>query len=469
MQKTFKKLFIFLGLLSFTCMINLTPPNTISSEAWIVASLLFLMTFWWLTETIPLSITAILPLIIIPVLTEINISEVAKPYSNPVIFLLLGGFILGLGFQKSNLHLRFAMYILKKIGSKKKNILSGIIISTFFLSMWLSNTATCLLMLPIVVSILEKIQYENDPLFKKIVILSIAYSASIGGISTLVGTAPNAIFAGFLIENYNIEINFINWMMFSLPLAILLILIFWLFSNFLIRDRNSSYIEKNFFCDEYNKLGVITVKEKITLIILSLTIFLWVSKKFWNSLFNINISDASIALFGSLLFFIVPYNNKFNSVLNKDWYKLIPWNILILFGGGLSLASLINSSGLSDWISDYLFIFSKLNIYVIILAMAFLISFMTEVTSNTATTLLFLPIIASFAEKYEYDIILLTLPIILTASCAFMMPIATPPNAIIFSTNKIKISFMAKVGFLMNIMAILVCSAWVFYFKHLLK
>lgn len=469
MQKTFKKLFIFLGLLSFTCMINLTPPNTISSEAWIVASLLFLMTFWWLTETIPLSITAILPLIIIPVLTEINISEVAKPYSNPVIFLLLGGFILGLGFQKSNLHLRFAMYILKKIGSKKKNILSGIIISTFFLSMWLSNTATCLLMLPIVVSILEKIQYENDPLFKKIVILSIAYSASIGGISTLVGTAPNAIFAGFLIENYNIEINFINWMMFSLPLAILLILIFWLFSNFLIRDRNSSYIEKNFFCDEYNKLGVITVKEKITLIILSLTIFLWVSKKFWNSLFNINISDASIALFGSLLFFIVPYNNKFNSVLNKDWYKLIPWNILILFGGGLSLASLINSSGLSDWISDYLFIFSKLNIYVIILAMAFLISFMTEVTSNTATTLLFLPIIASFAEKYEYDIILLTLPVILTASCAFMMPIATPPNAIIFSTNKIKISFMAKSGFLMNIVAILICSVWAFYFNHLLK
>ncbi len=469
MQKTFKKLFIFLGLLSFTCMINLTPPNTISSEAWIVASLLFLMTFWWLTETIPLSITAILPLIIIPVLTEINISEVAKPYSNPVIFLLLGGFILGLGFQKSNLHLRFAMYILKKIGSKKKNILSGIIISTFFLSMWLSNTATCLLMLPIVVSILEKIQYENDPLFKKIVILSIAYSASIGGISTLVGTAPNAIFAGFLIENYNIEINFINWMMFSLPLAILLILIFWLFSNFLIRDRNSSHIEKNFFCDEYNKLGVITVKEKITLIILSLTIFLWVSKKFWNSLFNINISDASIALFGSLLFFIVPYNNKFNSVLNKDWYKLIPWNILILFGGGLSLASLINSSGLSDWISDYLFIFSKLNIYVIILAMAFLISFMTEVTSNTATTLLFLPIIASFAEKYEYDIILLTLPVILTASCAFMMPIATPPNAIIFSTNKIKISFMAKSGFLMNIVAILICSVWAFYFNHLLK
>ncbi len=469
MLKNYKILFIFFGLLSFIYMINSHPPSTISPEAWVVACLLFLMTFWWLTETIPMSITAILPLIIIPVLTEINVSEVAKPYSNPVIFLLLGGFILGLGFQKSNLHLRFAMYILKKIGSKKKNILSGIIISTFFLSMWLSNTATCLLMLPIVVSILEKIKYENDPFFKKIVILSIAYSASIGGISTLVGTAPNAIFAGFLVENYNIEINFVDWMIFSLPLAIILIFIFWLFSNSLIKDPDSGFIDKNFFRNEYHKLGVFTVKEKITLTILSLTIFLWISKKFWNSLLNINLSDASIALFGSLLFFIVPYNNKFNFVLNKDWFKLIPWNILILFGGGLSLASLINSSGLADWISDYLFIFSKLNIYLIILVMAFLISFMTEVTSNTATTLLFLPIVASFASKYEYDIILLTLPIILTASCAFMMPIATPPNAIIFSTNKIKISFMAKVGFLMNIMAILVCSAWVFYFKHLLK
>ena len=460
-------LLILIGIFVFFWLVNF-PPNSLSHEAWIVASLLLLMTFWWLTEAIPLSITAILPLIVIPSFTNVNIFDVAKPYANPVIFLLLGGFILGLGFQKSNLHLRFAMLVLKKIGSTKKRILGGIIISTAFLSMWISNTATCLLMLPIVVSILDKMEIKNDLLFKKIVLLAIAYSASIGGIATLVGTAPNAIFAGFLMENYNLEINFVDWMKFSLPLVFLLITIFWFFSNFFINKNGISVSNKNFFIDEYNRLGSFSSKEKVTLVILLLTIFLWLSKKSINSEFNINLTDSSIALFGSLLFFIVPYE-KNNFVLNKSWFKEIPWNILILFGGGLSLASSINSSGLANLISDSLYVFSELEIYLIIFLMALLISFMTEVTSNTATTLLFLPIVASFASRFDYDLILLCLPIIISASCAFMMPIATPPNAIIFSTNQIKITFMAKVGFFMNCTAVILSSIWIFYFNFLLK
>ena len=462
-----QKFLISTGILVFFGLVNF-QPNTISYEAWIVASLLILMTFWWLTEAIPLSITAILPLIVIPSFTNVNISDVAKPYANPVIFLLLGGFILGLGFQKSNLHLRFAMLVLKTIGSTKKNILGGIILSTAFLSMWISNTATCLLMLPIVVSILDKMEIKNDFLYKKILLLAIAYSASIGGIATLVGTAPNAIFAGFLMENYNLEINFIDWMKFSLPLVFLLITILWFFFNFFIENKNIPISKNNFIEDQYKKLGPFSSKEKITMIILLLTIFLWLSKKFINSSLSINLTDSSIALFGSLLFFIIPYE-RYNFVLNKSWFKEIPWNILILFGGGLSLASSINSSGLANLISESLFVFSELEIYLIIILMALLISFMTEITSNTATTLLFLPIVASFASKFNYDLILLCLPIIISASCAFMMPIATPPNAIIFSTNQIKITFMVRIGFVMNCTAVILSSIWIFYFSFLIR
>lgn len=462
-----QKFLISTGILVFFGLVNF-QPNTISYEAWIVASLLLLMTFWWLTEAIPLSITAILPLIVIPSFTNVNISDVAKPYANPVIFLLLGGFILGLGFQKSNLHLRFAMLVLKKIGSTKKSILGGIILSTAFLSMWISNTATCLLMLPIVVSILDKMEIKNDFLYKKILLLAIAYSASIGGIATLVGTAPNAIFAGFLMENYNLEINFIDWMKFSLPLVFLLITILWFFFNFFIENKNIPISKNNFIEDQYKKLGPFSSKEKITMIILLLTIFLWLSKKFINSALSINLTDSSIALFGSLLFFIIPYE-RYNFVLNKSWFKEIPWNILILFGGGLSLASSINSSGLANLISESLFVFSELEVYLIIILMALLISFMTEITSNTATTLLFLPIVASFASNFDYDLILLCLPIIISASCAFMMPIATPPNAIIFSTNQIKITFMVRIGFVMNCTAVILSSIWIFYFSFLIR
>ena len=467
MSNNRQKFLISTGILVFFGLVNF-QPNTISYEAWIVASLLLLMTFWWLTEAIPLSITAILPLIVIPSFTNVNISDVAKPYANPVIFLLLGGFILGLGFQKSNLHLRFAMLVLKKIGSTKKSILGGIILSTAFLSMWISNTATCLLMLPIVVSILDKMEIKNDFLYKKILLLAIAYSASIGGIATLVGTAPNAIFAGFLMENYNLEINFIDWMKFSLPLVFLLIIILWFFFNFFIESKNIPISKYNFIEDQYKKLGPFSSKEKITMIILLLTIFLWLSKKFINSALSINLTDSSIALFGSLLFFIIPYE-RYNFVLNKSWFTEIPWNILILFGGGLSLASSINSSGLANLISESLFVFSELEVYLIIILMALLISFMTEITSNTATTLLFLPIVASFASNFDYDLILLCLPIIISASCAFMMPIATPPNAIIFSTNQIKITFMVRIGFVMNCTAVILSSIWIFYFSFLIR
>jgi solute carrier family 13 (sodium-dependent dicarboxylate transporter), member 2/3/5 len=463
-----KIVFIILGISFFFLMGVFDPPERLDINSWLVARLLILMTFWWFTNCVPMSVTALLPLIIIPFFSEINISSVARPYANPIIFLLLGGFILGLGFQKSLLHKRLAMFILSRIGSKKKNILFGFILSTSFLSMWLSNTATCLLMLPIVLSVLDKINMNDDIFFRKVLILSIAYSSSIGGMGTLIGTAPNAIFAGFMLENHGIEISFVNWMLFSLPLVIILTSIFWFFCLFLIKEDNLEMSNNALFLKEYKKIGRINSKEKVTLLIISTTILLWVFKPFINSLFELSMSDSGIAIFGAVLFFVIPFKNQ-NFLLDKEWFKSIPWNILILFGGGLSLASLITSTGLAAWISGSLLIFGELNIFFLILILALIISFMTEITSNTATTLLFLPIIVSFAITKDYNIILMSLPIVLTASCAFMMPIATPPNAIVFSTNEIEIPFMVSMGIIMNLSAVLISSVWIYYCSHLLK
>ena len=226
-----KRFIIFFGFSIFFLLNLVSPPADLSENSWLVASLLFLMSFWWISNAIPLSITALLPLIFIPALSDISFKEVSTPYANPIIFLLLGGFIIAQGLERSNLHKRVAIRILLFLGSQRKDILKGFIVSTAFLSMWLSNTATCLLMLPIAVSILEKMKIKDDSIFRKVLFISIAYSASIGGMGTLIGTAPNAIFAGFLLENYEVELSFLDWMFFSIPLVFLLLLILWFYMN----------------------------------------------------------------------------------------------------------------------------------------------------------------------------------------------------------------------------------------------
>ena len=461
------KLTIILFGIALFCLLRISsPPENLTYNGWLIANLLFLMTLWWLTQAVPLSITALLPIILVPILSDIDIKDVTKPYANPIIFLLLGGFIIAQGLEKSTLHKRIALRILLFLGSNKDSILSGFIISTSFLSMWLSNTATCLLMLPIAISILEKIKQDDE--FKKILFLSIAYSSSIGGMATLIGTAPNAILAGYLTENFNLELSFFNWMLFSLPLVFFLLFSLRTYFKFFIPNSNNDLLSKHIIEDQYQDLGQMLFKEKIALFIIVLTIFLWVLKKQINIVFDLNISDTNIAIFGAVLFFLIPVGkNKF--ILKIDWFKEIPWNILLLFGGGLSLASLVTSSGLAVWLGDFLFFLNTFNLLLIILSVALLISLLTEITSNTATTLLFLPIVMSFASSNNLDILNVALPVVLAASCAFMMPIATPPNAIVFSQNIMTISYMARIGFFMNIIAIFISSVWIYFCSSIIK
>ncbi len=456
-------------LLAFGLFIVLLPDisklnSTLTYDAKIVLRMLLLMIFLWFTEIIPISITAMMPILFSPFFLKIELDEIVRNYGSPVVFLLLGGFIIAQGFESSKLHKRIALKTILFFGNTRDKIIMSIIASTAFFSMWISNTATCLLMLPIVKNIIENnFKSQEDNNFSKILLLSIAYSASIGGMATPIGTIPNAVMIGYLQDNHNLEIDFLKWFIFVSPLVLvlLLLLFFYLRSRF---QNNKKKIKIDYILDKYNDLGKISSVEKTTILILVLTISLWIFKKPINDLFGLKLTDSIIAIFGSVLFFIIPVKRQ-SFILDFDWYKNIPWNVLILFGGGLSMASLIITTGLADEFSkslDHILIY---NIFLIIFFIALLTSLMTEFTSNTATTFLFLPILSLFALNNGIDILLITLPFVLAASCAFMMPIATPPNAIVYSSNKFNISFMVSNGFFINVISISMITLYVFLFR----
>ena len=434
-------------------------------NARIVLQLMITMIVFWVTEAIPLSITALIPIIVTPLLKEINLGDVFSPYSSPVVFLLLGGFLLANGFEKSNLHQRFAIKSIILFGKNESSLLMCFIFVTSFISMWLSNTATCLLMLPIVKFIVENNfkGYENQN-FSKILILCVAYASSIGGMITPIGTIPNAVMIGFLAENFNLGISFIEWVIFVSPLSITLLLILWLYLSLSISNKKGSINQKKLKL-KYESLGKFSNKEKVSLFILILAGLLWIFKIKINNLLNLSLNDSGIALFCAILFFILPVNKKMDVILGIDWFKNIPWNVLILFGGGLSMASLVMDTGLANELSKNIIFLNQLSLLVIIFILTFLTSLFTEFTSNTATTFLLLPLLGTFAVNADINIVTIILPVVLAASCAFMMPISTPPNAIVFSTNQINISFMIKTGLVMNIISILTISLYVYFFN----
>ena len=429
----------------------------------IALRMMILMIFFWLTETLPNSITAFLPIIFSPFFVDISLKEIVAPYSSTVVFLLLGGFLLANGFEESNLHKRIALKTITNFGKSKRMIIFCFIFSTAFFSMWLSNTATCLLMLPIAKFVVDNcFDDKDDSYFSKILLLSIAYSSSIGGMSTPIGTIPNAIMVSFLNENYGLKIDFIDWFFFMFPIVLFLLVSLWIFFSFTNKYVNEK-VDLDSLYIKYKELGRLTIKEKISSLVLLLTSFLWIFKSKINSILNIELTDSGIAIMCSLLFFVFPINKNYQTLLGFSWFKNIPWNILILFGGGLSMASLVVSTGLAEDLSKNLNFISHYNLFILLIFLTFFTSMLTEFTSNTATTFLLLPILASFSISNNLPLIQIILPIVLAASCAFMMPISTPPNAIVFSTNKLKIPFMVKTGFKMNVIAVLFISIYVFY------
>jgi len=474
MQDLGKRAGLLGGILVFVILLFLPVPEGLSDAAWKTAAVTILMGIWWITEAIPISATALLPIVLFPVLGVFSIGDATGPYANPLIFLFMGGFVIALAMEKWNLHKRIAITIVNFVGIKPSSIIIGFIIASAFLSMWVSNTATAIMMLPIAMSILELLD-KNDKSakinFEIVLVLTIAYACNIGGMGTLIGTPPNALLAGFVLENYNIEISFLDWMMVGVPIMLVsLPLMYVILTKFVYPIRIKELPGgKELIQSQMERLGNISNQEKKVAVVFVSAALLWMFRPLLSSVVP-GLSDAGIAIGAAVAFFMIPANSEENRFLLK-WSdtKRLPWGVLILFGGGLSMASAISSTGLATWIGSGIGSLNTWPIILIILIVIALIVFLTEMTSNTASTAAFLPILASVAIGLGENPFLLAIPTVLGASCAFMLPVATPPNAIVYGSGKISIPEMSKAGLWLNIMFILLLTlasltlvSWVF-------
>ncbi len=445
-----------------------------------------LMAVWWATEKIPLAITALIPIVFFPLLGIMDGKAVSNTYYNHIIFLFIGGFMLALAMQRWQLHKRIAIKILMITGTSPARILLGFMLATAFLSMWISNTATTMMMLPILLSVVARLEemYKKENVRKYAIglLLGVAYSSSVGGISTLIGTPPNPIFVRIYAINFPqaAEISFSQWMLFALPLSIMMFvalygLLYLVFARKQSKTWNMSS-ELVDFKGEYKKLGKMSYEEKWMLLIFFLAAGLWMTRSSisigdfyfggWANLFPNPkfFNDGTVAIFIGLILFLIPAKNEDKTTL-ITWHQMkeLPWGIILLFGGGFALAQGFKDSGLSEYIGQSLSATGELNPLVLIVLVTTLMIFLTEVSSNSASTTILLPILASLAVSSNVHPLMLMVPATIAASMAFMLPVATPPNAIIFSSNRIKIIDMMKIGIFVNLVAIIIISVLTYF------
>ena len=453
---------LFAGPIILLLTIITSPPEGMSQEAWYMVGVASLMAVWWVSEVVPIPVTALTPIVIVPVLGIASIREVTAPFANPTIYLFFGGFMLGMAMERWDLHKRIALNIMLTTGVKPSRQVAGFMLATAFLSMWVSNTATSAMMLPIglsVASMMAGNETARDK-FAKVLLLAIAYSASIGGLATLIGTPPNALLAAFLSETYEIEIGFAQWMLVGLPISLMMLVASWLWLtkvSFKLEESESEDA-RNVLQGQLQKLGPMTRGEKTIGVIFTLTAMAWMFRPLLQDYIP-GLSDAGIAVAAAISLFIVPINKDEKIyVLTWDKAREIPWGVLLLFGGGLTLAALIRSTGLADWIADTMSIVGGLPVLLVVAFVVTVIIFLTELTSNTATAAGFLPLMGALGVSLGIDPMMLAVPAALAASCAFMMPVATPPNAIVFGSGKLKITDMLKAGFALNIIGVILVT-----------
>ncbi len=468
---------IIVGLLVFFYIVFFVHLQPEKPEVTYTAAIAFLMAFWWITEALPIGLTSLLPILLFPMLGVLDGKTISNSYINYVIFLFIGGFIMALAIEKWNLHKRIALKILSVMGGSPFMILFGFMFSSAFLSMWMSNTATAMMMLPIAFSVILSLEEihgkDNVKHYSLGLLLAIAYACSIGGIVTLVGTPPNLSF----LRIYEIifpnapEISFGQWITFALPISFFMFwfTLFFLYAIFKPKQKLEN-LPKSFFKNKYKELGRITMEQKRVLVLFILLAFLWVFRKSidlgfvttpgWSAIFSHPkyINDGTVAIFVATLLFITPSSKKNKTLVTWKITRKIPWRIVFLFGGGFALAKGFIDSGLSTYVGNVLANSGDFSTSSIVVALTGIMSLLTEFTSNTATTEMMLPIISGLAVQLKINPLLLMLPITLAASMAFMFPIATPPNAIIFGSGKIKMIQMIKVGFFINLVAIIVIS-----------
>jgi sodium-dependent dicarboxylate transporter 2/3/5 len=460
---------LLLGPLLFLLTLVSEPVfSGMSVNAWLITGLTCWMALWWITEPVPIPVTAMLPIVIVPLVSLDTIGNVTAPYSHPLIFLFLGGFMLSIAMERWNLHKRIALLTMLLVGTKPSQQIAGIMLVTAFLSMWMSNTATAVMMLPIGLSVIAMQQEQgiNNDNFAKAVLLSIAYAASIGGIATLIGTPPNALLAAYLERSYQLQLSFSDWMLFGVPLAISLLLVCWLWlTQFHFRlDNLPSVDSRALYRQKLSALGTMHNAEKLVLMVFSLAAFFWVFRGPLSNISGIKLDDTLIAIFAASLLFILPVSLKTGQrILNWEDCQKLPWGVLLLFGGGLTLATQIDNSGLSAYIATQIGQLGSINLVLLIVLVTTVIIFLTEITSNTATAAAFLPLLGPVAVSLDTSAAMLVIPAAVAASCAFMMPVATPPNAIVFASGKLKIIDMVKAGLVLNLAAIVLITLAVLF------
>ncbi|MEX2182030.1 MAG: DASS family sodium-coupled anion symporter [Gemmatimonadaceae bacterium] len=442
-------------------------PESLSAEAWRATGVGLLMATWWITEAVPIPVTALLPLLLFPVLGVMPVAEAAAPYANPVIFLFLGGFIIAAALAQCGLHRRMALATIGLVGTRPANLVAGFMVATAFISMWVSNTATIAMMFPMAMSVIalaERDARVGDAGFAIALLLGLAYAANIGGLGTLIGTPPNALLAGFVAETYGREIGFAQWMLLGVPIVVValpivwLILVKWLYP--LPRDEITGGREA--FRAESAALGPPSRAEWTVGAITLVTAASWVARPLIERVVP-GLSDASIAIGGAILMFLVPVERgRLTPALRWEDAERLPWSVLILFGGGLSLAHALSTTGMAAWLGNSMTALVALPVVVIIVAITAVVLFLTELTSNTATAAVFLPIAGSLAIATGHDPFLFVIPAALAASCAFMMPVATPPNAIVFASGRLTIPQMATAGVWINLAMLALINVFVF-------
>lgn len=477
MKISIKTAGLILGPLLFIAISGLSFRDSLSPEAWKVLGIAAWMVTWWITEAVPMAVAALLPIIAFPALGIFTMTEATAPYANPVIFLFMGGFFIALGLEEHGLHRRLALNLVNLTGTSANGIILGFMLATGFLSMWISNTAATIMMLPIATTVITIVGKSVDDkkglsFFSLSLMLGIAYAANIGGMSTIIGTPPNVVFVGYAKELLNIDIDFSSWMMIGIPISgILLTLTFLLLTQVLYRNRLGKMDSASvLISSELKKLGKMSSEEKLVALIFGLTAFMWIFKLPLNRIIGKEIlNDTATAIIGGILIFAVPADFK-KGVNLVPWEatRRLPWGILLLFGGGLTLAKAMETTGLINVIADIVshHKMAPLLVYLILISSML---FFTELMSNVALATMYIPVVIAIAGGLGLNPLLLSIPMAMASSCAFMLPVSTPPNAIVFSSGHISIKQMVKTGFTLNILSVLLLLAasftlikWVF-------
>jgi len=470
-MKVFKNFGLILGPLMFFIILLFFHPSGLNDQSNAVLAATIWISIWWIFEALPIAVTALLPIVLFPIAGGMDLAQTTASYGHKLIFLIMGGFMIAIAIEKWNLHKRIALYIIYFIGTDLRKIILGFMVATAFLSMWISNTATAVMMLPIGVVIIKQLkdnpntdENENN-IFGKALMLAIAYSASIGGIATLIGTPPNLVMAGIVSQVYGYEISFLEWIVFGLPVSMLLLAICWVYlTRYAFTFKQDKFPDgREEILKLKNELGVISYEQKIVGLVFISVGFSWITRSFLLQKIFPALDDAIIAIIFAMILFIINAKSKKDKILEWKEAVKMPWGILLLFGGGMSLAKAFDVSGLAIWIGNQITVIGNFDLFLFLILLVTAINFLTEVTSNVATTAMLLPVIAPIALELDIHPFILMTAAAVAASCAFMLPVATPPNAIVFGSGYLRIPDMVKKGFLLNIISILIIVLMVYY------